>query len=87
MTKDTRVSSFTAEVIANREAFASMLPSLIDDNLEGQYALMHNKEIEAILKDFHDAVIMGNRIFKEQPFSVEPITKEPVNLGLYSYIS
>ena len=75
-----------SEVTANHEAFTAMLPDLLAQNLNGQYALMHNKKIEAILKDFHDAIIMGNRIFGGEPFSVEQITDEPVNLGSYSYL-
>ena len=73
------------EVEANAEAFEAKLPELLAQNLAGQYALMHDRKIEAILKDFHDAIIMGNRIFGDKPFSVQPITNEPVNLGHYSY--
>ena len=73
------------EVENNAKAFAKTLPDLLSKNLEGQYALMHDGKIEAILKDFHDAIIMGNKVFGNEPFSVQPIMREPVNLGSYSY--
>ena len=74
------------EVKANSEIFfKELLPQLLNDNLQGQYALMHNGKIESILKDFHDAVIMGNKLYRDSPFSVQEITSEPINLGSYSY--
>ena len=74
------------EVDANNKAFQKLLPQYIID-FEGQYALMHNRKVELVLKDFHDTVLTGNKIFQDKPFSVEAITSKSINLGQYSYIS
>ena len=73
------------EVATNARAFAKLLPGLLAQNLSGYYALMRAGKIEATLKDFNDAMIMGNRVFGKKPFSVQPITDEAINLGWYSY--
>ncbi len=74
-----------AEVNANAAAFKPMLPELLSKGLDGKYALMRKQKIEAILNDFGDAVIMGNKMFGDKPFSVQQITNEEVSLGFYSY--
>jgi len=73
------------EVRHNARIFDKLLPQLLEQNLKGYYALMHKGKIEATLKDFNDAMIMGNRVFGGKPFSVQPITDESANLGFYSY--
>ena len=78
-----KLSAQQEEIARNREALAKLLPGL--GEAVGQYALMHNGEVECILKDFHDAVIMGNKLYGNKPFSVQPIVHEAVNLGSYSY--
>ena len=74
------------EVNINKDAFIKLVPELLaeEENI-GRYALMHNGKIESILRDFHDAVIMGNKLYGDEPFSIQPIVCEPVNLGSYSY--
>ena len=74
------------EVLINKEALEKQLADLLaKENCRGQYALMHDGHIECILKDFHDAVIMGNKLYGDKPFSVQPIAPQPINLGSYSY--
>ena len=74
------------EVNSNRDAFIKLLPDLLANEKNiGQYALMHNGKIESILKDFHDAVIMGNKLYGDEPFSIQPIVSEAANLGSRSY--
>lgn len=73
------------QVQTNTKAFIKEVPKLLDNGLEGQYALMRNGVIEACLYDFNDAMIMGHKVFEGKPFSVQPITKHPVHLGSYSY--
>ena len=74
------------EVDSNRDAFIKLLPQLLseEENI-GKYALMHNGKIECVLNDFHDAVIMGNKLYNDEPFSIQPIVYEPANLGSHSY--
>ena len=85
MSNVSRTEAQRQEVQKNAEAFAKSLPGLLAQGLNGQYALMHKGKIEATLRDFHDAVTMGNRVFRGKPFSVQPITDESANLGFYSY--
>ena len=72
------------EVRSNSKAFAEELPRLLAQNLRGQYALMHKKKIEAVLKDFDDALTMGKKLFEDKPFSVEPIDDRPMDLGIHT---
>ena len=74
------------EVRSNSEAFAEELPRLLAQNLRGQYALMHKRKIEAILKDFDDAMVMGNKLFGDKPFSVQPIEDRPMGLGMHAHL-
>lgn len=73
------------EVKSNSKIFQSLLPDLLQKQLEGKYALMHNGKIESVLDDFDDAVVMGYKLYGDKPFSVQPIVSEPVNLGAYPY--
>lgn len=74
------------QVRTNTEAFIKEVSRLLDNGLEGQYALMRDGVIEACLQDFNDAMVMGRKLFKGKPFSVQPITKHPVHLGSRSYL-
>ena len=73
------------EVDSNRDAFIKLLPQLLSEENIGKYALMHNGKIECVLNDFDDALIIGNKLYDDEPFSIQPIVYEPANLGSYSY--
>lgn len=80
MTKHTQ----QAEVDQNYEAFKGMLSELIESD-SGRFALLHNRELVACFDTNRDAVQAGKKILEGKPFSVQKVTRKPVDLGYFSH--
>ena len=74
-----------AEVDRNAEAFLQQLPSLIDKGLSNKFVIMRNCKVVKALDSFEDAVLMGKTLFPDDPFSVQEVSTQMVELGSYSY--
>ena len=72
------------EIERNYAAFMDMIDGLIRED-EGKYALLHNQKLEGIYPTAKEAGKAGYGRFSGQPFSIQLVSKEPVDLGFYSY--
>jgi hypothetical protein len=72
------------EIERNFAAFIDMLPDLLRHS-EGQYALFHDQKLEGVYPTAGDADRAGYQKFKEEPYSIQLVTAEPIDLGFYSY--
>ena len=72
------------EVSFNYESFEKKLDDLIGAN-EGKWALLREGDIVEIFDTVRDAHIAAWKLFSDDKFSVQEITKKPVDLGFFSY--
>ena len=72
------------EVDQNYEAFQGLLPELMQTS-HGKWALLHNKEVEAVFDTAIDACVAGEKLYPNKLFSVQEITERIVDLGWYSH--
>ncbi len=72
------------EIERNYAAFKDMLDDLLPQN-GGQYALLHNQRLEGIFPTAGHAERAGYERFKDQPYSIQLVSRTPVDLGFYSY--
>jgi hypothetical protein len=72
------------EVKRNYEAFRQRLPSILAAH-QGKIALMHSGEIVAFFDTIGDANTAGQKLFKDQPFSLQEVTDQPIDLGFFSH--
>ena len=71
------------QVDINYDAFQRVLGSIIHDNRD-QYALMRDREIVGYFAKPGDADREGDRRFPDGCYSIQQVTEEPVELGLYA---
>lgn len=72
------------EIERNYAAFTDRLPELLP-RFRGQYALFHNQEFQGVYPTAGEADRAGYDKFKEEPYSIQLVTDEPIDLGFYSY--
>ena len=72
------------EVDRNYEAFKQMLSELMESDA-GRFALLHNRELVACFDTNRDALQSGEKLLEDKPFSVQKITRKPVDLGYFSH--
>ena len=75
---------FQQEVDRNYEAFLKLDDDFYHQNL-GMYALMKNAKVVEIFTSWQDARKTAKLLYKEDPFSIQKIEKEDVDLGFYSH--
>ena len=73
-----------AEVDKNYEAFQKLLPELIEEH-NGRFALMRGEKVVNIFDSVHDAVVFAKEKYDDDLFSVQKITKQAVDLGIFSH--
>ena len=71
-------------IASNYEAFASLLPLLLQDHA-GQYALMRDREIAGFFSSASAAHHAGISQFGDNRFSVQKVEHKAIDLGFYSY--
>ena len=69
------------EVDRNYEAFKQMLSGLMESDA-GRFALLHNMEMVDCFDTNRDALQAGKKLLEDKPFSVQKITRKPVDLGM-----
>jgi hypothetical protein len=72
------------EIERNYAAFVDMLDELLSQSA-GQYALLRNQQLEGIYPTASAAGRAGAQKFSAEPFSIQLVSNEPVDLGFYSY--
>lgn len=72
------------EVDQNYDAFQRCLASLLPDHRD-EYALMRDREIIGYFGDAHEAYRQGLRRFPDRIFSIQEVTDEPIDLGIFSH--
>lgn len=71
------------QVDINYDAFQRMLGSIIADH-RGEYALMRDRRIVGYFARPGDADREGHRTFSDRLYSIQQVTEEPVELGMYA---
>lgn len=72
------------EIERNFAVFKDMLDALIETNA-GQYALLHAQQLKGLFPTAAQAGRAGYSEFGDKPFSIQLVSKEPVDLGFFSY--
>lgn len=72
------------ELDRNYDAFKAVLPKLLQRN-RGRFAIVRDGEVKDLFDTSRDAFIFGWRQFKDDCFSIQEITDEPVYLGIFSH--
>ncbi len=73
------------EVDANYNAIQECLDSIIDEHSE-MFALMKDQKIIGFFDTRQDAINAGNLLYADGVFSAHKITREVVDLGIFSCI-
>ena len=77
-------SAIQAEVDKNYEAFQKLLPELIEKH-NGRFALMRGKKMVHIFDSVHDAVVFAKEKYDDDLFSVQKISNQAADLGIFSH--
>ena len=72
------------EVSNNYKSFEKKLDELVKTH-KGKWALLREGDIVEIFDTVRDAHIAAWKLFPDDKFSVQEITKQPVDLGFFSY--
>jgi len=72
------------EIERNYAAFKEMLDELLPEN-KGSYVLLHRQELRGVYATAGDAERAGYEQFKDEPYSIQLVDPEPIDLGFYSY--
>ncbi len=72
------------EIDSNYAAFVDLLGDLLPQE-RGRYALLRSRKLEGIFDSPTEAEIAGYKRFGEQPYSIQQVECEPIDLGFYSY--
>jgi hypothetical protein len=67
----------------NFDAFHAQLTLLLETHA-GKFAVLHNKEIIEFFDTFTDAARFGAKIYPDGMFSVQEVTDQHINLGMFS---
>jgi len=76
--------SIEVEIERNFAAFIDMLPELLRDSL-GRYVLLRDQKLEGVYPTAGEADRAGYEKFRDEPYSIQLVTDEPIDLGFYSY--
>ena len=74
-----------AQIDQNYDAFQRSLASVLPDHRD-EYALMRDREIVGYFKSVGDAYRTGLSRYDDRLFSIQEVTDEPIDLGLFSHI-
>ncbi len=72
------------EVTRNYEAFMQKLSQLLSEH-HGKFALMRDAEIIEFFDTSGDAYRAGQKLYPDQPFSIQQVIDSPVDLGFFSH--
>jgi hypothetical protein len=72
------------ELDQNYVAFKAALPDLLPWN-RGRFVVVREGDVKDLFDTSRDAFIFGWRHYKDDRFSVQEVTDEPVYLGIFSH--
>ena len=72
-----------SEIARNFDHFQRMLATFLQTQRD-RYALLHEGAVVAFFDTPGDADLEGTRRFDDGIYSIQQVTDEPVNLGLYA---
>lgn len=72
------------EIERNYAAFPDIMAALPPGS-DGQYALLHNQQLCGLYPTAGAAERAGVERYREKPYSIQLVSKEPIDLGFYSY--
>ncbi len=75
---------YQAEVDRNYEAFQK-LGNDFYRNHYGMYALMKDAEVIQLFSSWQDARKAAKLLYKDEPFSIQEVEKEAIDLGFHSH--
>lgn len=78
--------ALSREVDRNYDYFQRVLAQHIDTR-RGQYALIRDRHIQGFFDDPGAADKEGHRLYSDGIYSIQEVTDEPIDLGLYSCAS
>ncbi len=70
----------------NYDVFRRTVSSYLDEHA-GEYALLHDGELKGFFASPGLADAAGRAQFPGQPFSIQPVIDEPIDMGYFSYAS
>ena len=73
------------EIDANFEAFSKNLDQYMAQHRD-KYALMRDGAVTSFFLSWQDAYNAGNLIYDDAIFSVQKVTRTPVDLGFFSRV-
>lgn len=73
------------EIGQNYDVFMAQMEDLLQDNREGQYALIRCREIIGFFNSAGEAVRAGDSMFGDRLFSVQEVRSKPSDLGYFSH--
>lgn len=74
-----------AEIEANYDFFQRSLGTLLATH-HGQYALLKSRSVVGFYDDPFEADVAGERAFPDKLYSIQQVTAEPVELGIYANV-
>jgi hypothetical protein len=74
-----------AEVDRNYDAFTRILASILADHRD-QLALMRDERIVGFFNSPREALFAAHELFPDGIFSIQEVTDEPIDLGLWSHV-
>ncbi len=72
------------EVDRNFAFFESELPKLLPQQA-GKFALIRDLQIVGFYDTIHDAYTSGTKMYSDNLFSIQQVTKQAVDLGVFSH--
>ena len=84
-TTDMQADQLRAEIDRNFVEFTKNIDTYMARH-QNKYALMRDGRVESFFLTWQDAYNTGNLLFKDKLFSVQRVTKTPVDLGFFSRV-
>jgi hypothetical protein len=78
------MSMIRSEIDSNFDAFQRQLGASLGAHL-GEYALMRHGEIVDYFDQPGNALLAGNSRFPDRQFSIQEVSDEPIDLGVWSH--
>ena len=82
---DRHMTELQQEIDRNYAAFMNELDSHLAAH-SGQFALLHEARVVSFFQTWQDAYNAGQLVFQDKPFSVQKVSRQPVDLGYFSRV-
>lgn len=78
------MSSIRTEIDANFDAFQRSLRNNLARH-RGEFALLYRGQIVDFFENPGAALLAGKKRFSDAPFSIQEVSDEPIDLGIWSH--